>query len=171
MILAEKKSLHPHTAARYFLFTTFVNICAAVLITTPVLVARLALPLKLTEWPGTWMFIAYGVFVGFGVFGSLAWSTIHYLSATLLNIKLLRRKLVVTHLILHNVAAYGVGFLMGYGAGYVGGTARLEGVGVAVITALISWTVIPIGILIFIGLLSAILGVFTVLDGWTMSRR
>ncbi|MCS7138027.1 MAG: hypothetical protein NZ941_06635 [Candidatus Caldarchaeum sp.] len=171
MIVAEKKALQPTVAARYFLASTLVNACAAVAVAAPVLVARLALPLKLTEWPGTWMFVAYGVFVGFGVLGSLAWSAIYYLSGVLLGVKHLRRNFVVAQLLLHNIAAYGIGFLMGYAVGYVGGTARLEGFGLSVITALISWAVIPIGVLVFLGLVSTVLGVFTVLDSWLRTRE
>ncbi|MEM4559814.1 MAG: hypothetical protein QXS57_00100 [Candidatus Caldarchaeum sp.] len=171
MIVEAKTTLHPSDAARYFLISTLVNTCTAVVVTTPVLMARLAMPLKLTEWPGTWMLVAYGVFLGYGVLGSLAWSAMYYMSGTLLSVKEVRRRAVLAHLVLHNVVAYGVGFLMGYAVGYVGGTARLEGAGVVVITALVSWAVIPIGFLVFLGLLSTMLGVFILLDGWLRPRR
>ncbi|MEM4302660.1 MAG: hypothetical protein QW470_06740 [Candidatus Caldarchaeum sp.] len=164
--MEKKRLLDTTTASRYFLLSTLINICAGIVITAPVLVARLALPLKLTEWPGTWMFVAYGVFLGFGVLGTLAWSTIYYLAGELFAVEHLRRSAVIIHLTLHNIAAYGIGFLMGYAVGYVGGTARLEGFGLAVITALVSWAVIPIGLLVFVGLLSALLGLTILLDGW-----
>ncbi len=171
MITGQETRLATLEASRYFLVNTLVNIGVGVVVTAPILTARLALPLKLTEWPGTWMFIAYAVFIGFGVLGTLAWSAIYYLSGTVLRVGGLRRKAVIIHLVLHNLAAYGIGLLMGYSVGYVGGSARLEGYGIAVITALISWAVIPIGLLVFIGLLSSILGVAIIIDGWGKTRK
>ncbi len=171
MITREFGRLHALEASRYFLVNTLVNIGVGVVVTAPVLMARLAMPLKLTEWPGTWMFIAYAVFIGFGVLGALAWAVIYYLSGTVLGVGGLRRGAVIVHLVLHNLAAYGIGLLMGYAVGYVGGSARLEGYGVAVITALISWAVIPIGLLVFTGLLSSIIGVAIILDGWGKKRK
>jgi hypothetical protein len=171
MISRQVGRLDALQASRYFLVNTLVNLCAGVAVTAPVLVARLALPLKLTEWPGTWMFIGYAIFIGFGVLGTLAWSAIYYLSSKLLGVSGLHRRAVFTHLVMHNLSAYGVGLLMGYSVGYIGGSARLEGYGVAVITALVSWAVIPIGLLVFIGLLSSILGVAIIIDGWGKTRR
>lgn len=171
MIVEKQKRIDTAAASRFFLVNTLINICAGVAITAPVLMARLALPLKLTEWPGTWMFIAYATFLGFGVLGTLAWSTIYHLSRSVLGVESLSRSGVLVHLILHNLAAYGIGLLMGYYVGYVGGSARLEGFGVAVITALVSWAVIPLGLLVYIGLVSALLGMFNVFEGWRRSRR
>jgi hypothetical protein len=45
------------------------------------------------------------------------------------------------------------------------------GFGQAVITAIVSWAVIPIGLLVFIGLLSALLGVLTIVDGAGRTNR
>jgi len=171
MIAGQGTRLATLEASRYYLINTLVNIGAAVVVTSPILSARLALPLKLVEWPGTWMFIAYAVFIGYGVLGTLAWSAIYYLSGTVLGVGSLRRRAVIIHLALHNLAAYGIGLLMGYSVGYVGGSARLEGYGVAVITSLISWAVIPIGVLVFIGLLSSILGVAIIIDGWGKTQK
>ncbi|MDJ0274932.1 MAG: hypothetical protein NYU90_07035 [Aigarchaeota archaeon] len=157
--------IDPLVASKYFLINTLINVIASALVAAPVLVAPLALPLKLTVWPGTWMFVAYAVFVGFGTIGALCWSVIYYLAKVVLGVSALRRRLVVTHLLTHNAAAYGIGALMGYAVGYVGGTAAMLGFGQAVITALVSWAVIPIGLMVFIGLLSALLGVFALVDG------
>lgn len=157
--------IDPLVASRYFLINTLINVVVSALVASPVLIAPLALPLKLTVWPGTWMFVAYAVFVGFGTIGALCWSVIYYLAKVVLGISALRKRLVLAHLLTHNAAAYGIGALMGYAVGYVGGTAAMLGFGQAVITALVSWAVIPIGLMVFIGLLSVLLGVFTLVDG------
>jgi hypothetical protein len=167
----EPMVIDPITASRYFLINTLFNIAASVLVASPVLVAPLALPLKLTVWPGTWMFIAYAVFVGFGTIGALCWSVIYYLANSILGLQQVRKRLVLAHLVTHNVAAYGIGALMGYAVGYIGGTAAMLGFGQAVITAIVSWAVIPIGLLVFIGLLSALLGVLTIVDGAGRIKR
>src|ERR1700752_2092539 len=61
---------------RYFIYTTILNAFAAVAFTTPVIIPQLIFPLKLTVWPGTWMFIAYFVFLIVGVLGTLGWAAL-----------------------------------------------------------------------------------------------
>ena len=65
--------------SRYFFKAGLINIVTAAIVTLPVLVPQLGLPLKLEVWPGTWMFIAYFVFLITGVVGSFIWCFIYYM--------------------------------------------------------------------------------------------
>ncbi len=55
---------------------TIASLIAAVAFTTPVIVPEFIFPLKLTIWPGTWMFFAYFTFLAVGVLGGLGWAAL-----------------------------------------------------------------------------------------------
>ncbi len=144
---------------RYFLYATLVNFCAAVIFTVPVIVPEFIFPLKLTIWPGSWMFEAYFAFLIVGVLGNLGWAAFVDLSRRSLQKEYVSRYLAFSHLVLSNVAVYGVSTFM-FMVGYNGGTAALLGFGKAIITqSIIGWMVVPIGVFIYIYIIASVLGV------------
>lgn len=147
---------------RYFVYMTIFNVFAAVAFTTPVIIPQLAFPLKLTVWPGTWMFIAYFVFLIVGVLGTLGWAVFLDLVRRVTGVESCDKFLAITSLILIEVPVYTQTSLM-FTAGYIGGTyAFATQVGSALITYIIGPLVIPIGVSIFIYLVGTLLGLMNV---------
>lgn len=148
---------------RYFVYLTMFNLFAAVAFTTPVIIPQLAFPLKLTVWPGTWMFIAYFVFLIVGVLGTLGWAVLIDLIRRLTGAESCDKFLAITSIVLIEVPVYTQTSLM-FTAGYIGGTyAFATRVGSALITYIIGPLVIPIGVSIFIYLVGTLLGLMNVL--------
>jgi len=147
---------------RYFLYITLFNLFAAVAFTTPVIIPQLAFPLKLTVWPGTWMFIAYFVFLIVGVLGTLGWAVLLDLIRRITGVEYCDRFLAITSIVLIEVPVYTQTSLM-FTAGYIGGTYSFATkVGSALITYIIGPLVIPIGVSIFIYLVGTLLGLMNV---------
>ena len=155
-------ALQPETASKYFLYVSFLNMVIAAAATAPVLVPQLGLPLKLQIWPGTWMFVAYFSFLITGVVGVLGWSLIYYMLPRLLGIQSVSRLLATVHLALFEIGVVGATSLMGLIPGYVGGTLIHDGIGQFVVTRVIEWAVIPIGVFITVAILSTLAGIFNV---------
>jgi hypothetical protein len=145
--------------SRYFFKAGLVNIVTAAIVTLPVLVPQLGLPLKLEVWPGTWMFIAYFVFLITGVVGTFTWCFIYYMLPKLYGKDTVSDFLALAQLVSFEIAIYGIAAFMGIEAGYHGGTLYHDGFGPVVITQIIAWVVIPIGTLIVVALLSTITGI------------
>ncbi len=147
---------------RYFIYTTIFNAFAAVAFTTPVIIPELAFPLKLTVWPGTWMFIAYFVFLIVGVLGTLGWAVLLDLVRRTTGVETCDKFLATTSIVLIELAVYVQTTFM-FTAGYVGGTYAFAGqFGQAVITYIIGPLVIPIGVSIFIYMVGTLLGLMNV---------
>jgi hypothetical protein len=147
---------------RYFIYTTIVNAFAAVAFTTPVIIPELAFPLKLTIWPGTWMFIAYFVFLIVGVLGTLGWAVLLDLVKRTTGVESCDKLLALTSIVLIELAVYVETTLM-FTVGYIGGTyAFATKIGSAVITYIIGPLVIPIGVSVFIYLVGTLLGLMNV---------
>ncbi len=72
-----------------------------------------------TSWPGTWLLVAFLVFVIVGIFGSLAWSLVYSRKATS-GAAEGNSGLLWLHLILFEVGVLGATALMA-AVGYVGG--------------------------------------------------
>lgn len=143
---------------RYFLYVTIFNVFAAVAFTTPVIIPILAFPLKLTVWPGTWMFISYFVFLIVGVLGTLGWTVVLYLIKQITGAKYCDKFLATTSIVLIEVAVYIQTTLM-FVVGYVGGTYAFATLfGQAVITYMVGPLVVPIGVSIFVYLIGTLLG-------------
>jgi hypothetical protein len=155
------------TAARYFFIVMMMNLIVGALVTSLVLIPPLALPIKLTVWPGTWMFIAYFSFMIAGVLGSLTWTMIYYLLPRLFNLGQVDRRATIIQIVLTQIGIYGVATLMGLVPGYTGGTFAIAGFGTFLITRVIEWAVIPTGI--FVGL--AIFGTLTGVANIVLSMR
>src|SRR5579863_4221559 len=100
-ILHQNGFIHSETAARYFFYVTLLNLSVAVIVTGLVLIPPLALPIKLTVWPGTWMFIAYFSFLIAGVMGSLAWALIYHLLPAMLRVNRVSKRMTLAQLLLY----------------------------------------------------------------------
>ena len=147
---------------RYFLYLTLLNVFAAIAFTAPVLVPYLAFPLKLTVWPGTWMFIAYFIFLIVGVLGTLGWALLLDLVKRVSGAESCDKFLAITSIVLVEVAVYFQTSFM-FSAGYVGGTYAFSTLfGQAVITYMIGPLVVPIGVSIFVYLIGTLLGLLNV---------
>jgi hypothetical protein len=155
-------SLRLDKLIRYFVYLTIFNLFAAIAFTTPVIIPQLAFPLKLTVWPGTWMFIAYFVFLIVGVLGTLGWAVLLDLIRRITGVESCDKFLALTSIVLIEVPVYTQTSLM-FTAGYVGGTYEFATkVGSSVITYIIGPLVIPIGVSIFIYLVGTLLGLMNV---------
>lgn len=150
------------TAARYFFVVLMLNLVVGGLVTALVLIPPLALPIKLTVWPGTWMFIAYFSFMIAGVLGSLTWTMIYYLLPRLFNIGRVNRIVTYIQIFLTQVGIYGTAALMGLVPGYTGGTFAIKGFGTFLITRVIEWAVIPTGICVGLAIFGTLTGVANV---------
>lgn len=155
-------SLSLDKLVRYFVYLTIFNVCAAIAFTTPVIIPQLAFPLKLTVWPGTWMFVAYFVFLIVGVLGTLGWAVLLDLIRRITGAKSCDKFLAITSIVLIEVPVYTQTSLM-FTAGYIGGTyAFATQVGSSLITYIIGPLVIPIGVSIFIYCIGTLLGLMNV---------
>jgi hypothetical protein len=144
---------------RYFVLATIVNLVVAVAITTPVIVPEFIFPLKLTIWPGSWMFVAYGAFVAVGLMGGLGYAVLWDLLRKYFGVTETNKYLAAAHFAITYLAIYGMSSLM-FSVGYLGGTAELIGIGREVITqGIIGWMVVPIGIFILLYLIGTLVGI------------
>jgi len=149
-------------ASGYFFKMGLFNILIAAVVTLPVLVPQLGLPLKLEVWPGTWMFISWFVFVIVGVVGTFIWCFIYSMVPKVYGKGSVSDLLALVQLTTFEAAVFSLCAFMGIDAGYYGGTLYHNGFGQAVITHVIAWAVIPIGTLIVIALLSTVTGIINV---------
>jgi hypothetical protein len=153
--------------SKYFFKAGLVNMVMGVVATLPVIIPQLGLPLKLEVWPGTWMFIAYFVFLITGVVGTFIWCFVYYMLPKVYGKDTVSDFLALAQLITFEVAVYGIAAFMGIEAGYYGGTLYHNGFGPVIITQIIAWVVIPIGTLIVVGLLSTVTGIVNVMTATT----
>jgi hypothetical protein len=152
-------SLKVSLLIRYFIIATIVNLTAAVAFTTPVIVPQFVFPLKLTIWPGTWMFFAYFAFLAVGVLGTLGWAGLWDLVRKYFGVTHTNKYLAAAHFSITLLAIYGETTLM-FTVGYLGGGAALIGFGREVITqGIIGWMVVPIGIFILLYLIGTLVGI------------
>lgn len=149
--------------SRYFFYAAIVNLAVAFAITVPVLVPEFTFPLILTNWPGTWMFISYFLFLIVAVLGSLGWAVamdfvrIHFGSRSV------NRYLAEAHFALNYLGIYGATTLM-FALGYIGGQAKFIGFANEVITqGLVGWMVVPIGVFAYLYLIGTVLGIANLL--------
>lgn len=133
--------------------------------TVPVLVPAWGLPLKLQVWPGTWMFVAYFSFLIAGVVGFVTWAVVLYMLPRMFGKQRLSRYMSLFHIVAFETGVLGATALMGIFPGYYGGTYIHDGVGQFVVTRLIEWAVIPIGIFISLALIATLVGVLNVITG------
>jgi len=151
--------LNSETASQYFFYVALLNLVVGALITTLVLIPPLAIPIKVTVWPGTWMLVAYFGFMIAGVLGSFTWTGIYYLLPRLVNIRKVNRRITLVQLFLYQIGVYGAVAIMGLVPGYEGGTLAIQGFGTFLITRVIEWAVVPVGIFVGLAVLATITGV------------
>ena len=156
-------AIEAETASRYFFYVAIFNVLIAAGATTPILLPQLGLPLVLQIWPGTWMLIAYFSFLIAGVAGVFVWSAMYYMLPRLFGRMSVSRPLSLIHLILFEVGVVGSTGLMGLFPGYTGGTLMHNGFGQFIVTRIIEWTVIPIGIFIGIAIIATLTGIANVI--------
>ena len=63
--------------SKYFLILALINTIAAICFTLPILIPTSGIPLIVGVFPGTWLLIAYLLFLIVGVLGMLAWSFVY----------------------------------------------------------------------------------------------
>ena len=161
--MSTEQGIHAETASRYFFYLTVVNILIAAAATAPVLDPHLGLPIKVSHWPGTWMFIAYFAFLIVGVLGMLAWAVIYYMLPRLFNKTKVNQTLFYGQLVLLEVSVVGATALIGIFPGYVGGTLIQQGFGDFIVTRVIEWTVVPIGIFILLAIVATLTGLANII--------
>lgn len=149
--------------SRFFIYATLFNLLVALGITIPIIVPEFTFPLVLTDWPGTWIFISYFLFLIVAVLGSLGWAVLLDFVKRRFNREYVNRYMAEAHLTLSYIGIYGQTTLM-FVVGYRGGYAALLGYGHATITqGVIGWMVVPIGVFIFLFLIGTLIGVANVL--------
>lgn len=116
-------------------------------------------PVAAADFPGTWLFLSYMLFLIVGCVGFFGWAAVYYMQSALLGKTYTNRLLSVLHFILGMIGVY-VAVVFFFTAGFLGGAARLSGIqGAAIINSLISWTVIPTALGMVVGILGNLLGV------------
>jgi hypothetical protein len=108
------------------------------------------------------MFVAYFTFLIAGVAGMLIWSLVYFLNMHLFGSKSVNKTLAFFHLCLFEIGVVGATALMGIFPGYTGGTLIHDGIGQFVVTRVVEWAVIPIGILLAVALVATLTGVVNV---------
>jgi hypothetical protein len=146
---------------RYFVYMAFINLAAAIVITTPIFLPRLQFPILLTEWPGIYIYIGYTAFLIGGVVGMLAWAVGYYLLWKAFSKYTCDRRILFSQLIITNIGIYVVSTFMFLG-GYQGAFYAHEHFGAFVVGKLMEWTVIPSGIGIALSLLGNMFGLANV---------
>jgi hypothetical protein len=92
-------------------------------------------------WPGTWLLVAFFVFVTVGVFGPLAWSLV-YSKRSMSGRSEGNGPLMWLHLVLFEVGVLGATAMMA-AIGFVGGSILAQGGGVAISSEAIRTQIIP----------------------------
>ena len=116
-------------------------------------------PVAAANFPGTWLFLSYMLFLIVGCLGFFCWAAVYYMQSALLGKAYTSRVLAALHFILGFAGIY-IAVIFLFTAGFFGGAARLSGIeGAAIINNLISWTVIPTAIGMVLGVLGNLLGV------------
>lgn len=152
-------SLDHEAAGRYFVRLALVNALAAAVFVSAMLVPPLELPILITEWPGIYIVIAYGSFVGFGVIGMLGWGLVYQMLPGFFSRYSLDRRSVVLQLVLSEVGVLVVSVVL-FLAGFSGASLVHDGtVGQVFIGASMEFADIPVATAIFAVMVSVFLGV------------
>lgn len=154
--------------ARYFMYIALVNALAAALFTTPILVPTFGIPLIAGVFPGTWMLIAYVVFLAVGVMGMVGWAAMYYLASRLAGKKQTNKIFAIAHLVIVEVSVYGYASLMS-AAGWLGGQALRQGLAVVAVGFLIEWLILPTGAFVALVVLGQVVGITNMIT--TLRRK
>jgi hypothetical protein len=151
-------SVSNEVAARYFGRAALVNALVAAIFTIAMVIPSLELPILFTEWPGIYIAISYGSFVGFGVLGLFAWGLMYQNMPNFFSRSLLDRRSVILQLLLSEVGIYSLSTFLFLG-GYIGASLVHDGqVGPVFVGASMEFTDIPAAASIFLVVVSVFLG-------------
>lgn len=142
---------------KYFVYATFINLGAAVIVTVPVFLPRLQFPILLTEWPGIYIYIAYSAFLIAGVLGMLGWAAAYYLLWKVFNKDSCDKKVVLSQIIVTNAGVYLASVFM-FAGGYQGAFYAHEDFAAFIVGKIMESTVIPSAIGIALAVLGNIFG-------------
>lgn len=127
--------------SRKFLNLGIINGFLALVFTIPILVPPLCIATppglfgcKATmdvNWPGTWVLVAWLVFLGAGVGGTLFFGATYYLRGKLSGKTAVNKTLGWLHLVIYELGLLGATGMMAV-IGYVGGRALAQGFGAAI---------------------------------------
>jgi hypothetical protein len=150
-------------AARYFARLALANSLAAAVFASAMLIPPLELPILFTEWPGIYIAIAFGSFVGFGVLGMLAWALMYQMLPNFFSRSSLDRRSVILQLLLSEVGIFGVSTIL-FLAGFTGASLVHDSLaGSVVIGASMEFADIPAAASIFVVIVSVFLGAISIL--------
>ncbi len=156
-------ALSTDAAARYFARLALFNALAAAVFASAMLIPSLELPILLTEWPGIYIAVSYGSFVGFGVMGMLAWGLMYQMLPSFFSRSSLDRRSVIVQLVLSEVGVLVISTIL-FLAGFRGASLVHEGlVGPVFVGASMEFADIPVATSIFVVIVSVFLGVVNIL--------
>jgi hypothetical protein len=150
--------------AKAYLYATLINMIAAVVFITPVLVPSLEFPILITRWPGIYMVTAYFSFIVVGILGSLGWFVIYSNFKRLFNRYIFDKESCILQFALYQIGIYGLAFFMFWG-GYTGSALSYEGAQDAMVGIVMESTVIPSALFIYTIMFASAIGVVTLLSG------
>ncbi|HXW36774.1 MAG TPA: hypothetical protein VEJ36_02580 [Nitrososphaerales archaeon] len=138
--------------AKKFFGLASINGILAVLFTVPILDPGLciATPPGLfgckstmdVNWPGTWVLVAWIVFVLVGVAGMVFWGSMYYFRGKMTPLQNVNKAFGWLHLIFYEAGVIGATGLMA-AIGYVGGSALAQGYGAPIAAEWIATKIIP----------------------------
>ncbi len=150
-------------AARYFVRAALFNTLAAAVFAFAMLIPPLEIPILFTEWPGIYIAISYGSFVGFGVMGMFAWGLMYQMLPSFFSRSLLDRRSVILQLVLSEVGIFVVSSIL-FSAGFIGATlVHDQTVGAVFIGASMEFADIPAATFIFVIIISVFLGAINIM--------
>jgi len=95
-----------------------------------------------TTWPGTWLLIAYIVFIGVGVLGSFAWAVAYQLRGSIAGRTEAKRIPIWLQIFLFEAGVLGATGMMA-AIGYVGGSIVASGGSAVTASAAVAQNIIP----------------------------
>ena len=137
--------------SKYFLILALINTIAAICFTLPILIPTSGIPLIVGVFPGTWLLIAYLLFLIVGVLGMLA----------IFQKKNTIKRLAIIHLVFVELAIYGCASTMSF-IGWQGGQALRQGLSIASVGFLIEPYVLPTGVFVSLVLVGQLIGVYNI---------
>ena len=153
--------IEARTISKYFLILALINTIAAIFFTLPILIPTSGIPLIVGVFPGTWLLIAYLLFLIVGLIGMLAWSLVYNLIESIFQKKNTIKKLAIIHLVFVELAIYGCESTMSF-IGWQGGQALRQGLSIASVGFLIEPYVLPTGVFVSLVLLGQLIGVYNI---------
>ncbi len=144
---------------RYFAWVTLLNILLGVAFTLPTLHPALAIPIKLTLFPGIWMLVAYTIFLLVGILGFAGWTLGYHLLHRAFRRMSLPKWTIFSQLVLGEVGIVVFTVILFLGA-YQSSTATYQGSSPVLAGLYAEWVVIPTGISLVLVLISNVIGAY-----------